>query len=131
MAAIGLIFRRTHRAHYEDKVAADPRIDALRAKMVVTEDKQFSRDHLDPEKRSIANASSLFPRRHEHAAHPSPLPIGHRRRRKEGIPLLRQRPRRPLRRTTARRDMKNSIQSLRIVLNWKRWSSMFSGMIVS
>ena len=37
--------------HYEDKVAADPRIDALRGKMEVVENKQFSRDYLDPEKR--------------------------------------------------------------------------------
>ena len=91
MAAIGLIFGELTAAHYEDKVAADPRIDALRAKMVVTEDKQFSRDYLDPEKRSIANAVQVFfrdgtstPRIEVH------YPIGHRRRRKEGIPLLRQ-----------------------------------------
>ena len=91
MTAIGLIFGNLTAEHYEDKVAADPRIDALRAKMVVAEDRQFSRDYLDPEKRSIANAVQVFfrdgtstPRIEVH------YPIGHRRRRKEGIPLLRQ-----------------------------------------
>ena len=59
MAAIGLIFGELTADHYEDRIAADPRIDALRAKMVVTEDKQYSKDYLDPEKRSIANAMQV------------------------------------------------------------------------
>jgi len=89
MAAIGLIFGELTAAHYEDGVAADPRIDALRAKMVVREDPQYSKDYLDPEKRSIANAVQVFfrdgtkTRRVE--VH---YPIGHRRRRAEGIPEL-------------------------------------------
>ena len=89
MAAIGLIFGSLTAAHYEDVVAADPRIDALRAKMVVAEDPQYSKDYLDPEKRSIANAVQVFfrdgtsTRRVE--VH---YPIGHRRRRAEGIPEL-------------------------------------------
>ncbi len=89
MAAIGLIFGKLTAEHYEDKVAADPRIDALREKMIVAEDKQFSIDYLDPEKRSIANAVQVFfrdgscSRRIE--VH---YPIGHRRRRQEGIPEL-------------------------------------------
>jgi 2-methylcitrate dehydratase len=91
MAAIGLIFGNLTADHYEDKVAADPRIDALRAKMKVTEDKSYSKDYLDPEKRSIANAiqvvfkdGSKTDRVEVH------YPIGHRRRRKEGIPVLQQ-----------------------------------------
>jgi len=91
MAAIGLIFGELTADHYEDKIAADPRIDALRAKMIVTEDKQYSRDYLDPEKRSIANAiqvvftdGSKTDRIEVH------YPIGHRRRRAEGIPVLQQ-----------------------------------------
>ncbi len=91
MTAIGLLFGNLTAEHYEDKVAADPRIDALRAQMVVTEDKQFSRDYLDPEKRSIANAVQVFFRdgtkTERIEVH---FPIGHRRRRKEGIPILQQ-----------------------------------------
>jgi 2-methylcitrate dehydratase PrpD len=91
MTAIGLLFGHLTAEHYEDQVAADPRIDALRAKMIVTEDKEFSRDYLDPEKRSIANAVQVFFRDGTKTdrieVH---FPIGHRRRRKEGIPLLRE-----------------------------------------
>lgn len=89
MAAIGLIFGQLTADHYEDKIAADPRIDALRAKMVVSEDKQYSRDYLDPEKRSIANAVQVFfsdgSKTDKVAVE---YPLGHRRRRHEGIPLL-------------------------------------------
>jgi 2-methylcitrate dehydratase len=91
MTAIGLIHGRLTADHYEDAAAADPRIDALRAKMRVTEDRQYSRDYLDPEKRSIVNAVQVFfrdgtstPRVEVH------YPIGHRRRRAEGIPVLRE-----------------------------------------
>ena len=75
--------------HYEDVVAADPRIDALRAKMVVTEDKTYSADYLDPNKRSIANAVQVFFRdgsKTERIA--VEYPLGHRRRRSEGLPFL-------------------------------------------
>lgn len=89
MAAIGLIFGELRAEHYEDKVAADPRIDELRAKMAVAENKAYSVDYLDPEKRSIANAVQVFfkdgtstERVEVH------YPIGHRRRRAEGIPEL-------------------------------------------
>ena len=89
MAAVGLIFGDLAADHYEDKVARDPRIDALRAKMVVAEDTGYSRDYLDPEKRSIANAVQVFfadgSRTDRVEVH---FPIGHRRRRPEGIPLL-------------------------------------------
>ncbi|MBI3884455.1 MAG: MmgE/PrpD family protein, partial [Opitutae bacterium] len=68
-----------------------PRIDALRAKMVVAEDKSYSKDYLDPEKRSIANAVQVFfkdgTKTEKIEVH---FPIGHRRRRAEGIPVLQQ-----------------------------------------
>src|SRR6202008_1999588 len=56
MTAIGLLFGTLHADHYEDATAQAPRIDALRTKMVVKEDPRYSRDYLDPEKRSIANS---------------------------------------------------------------------------
>ena len=91
MAAIGLIFGQLTAEDYEDKTAADPRIDALRAKMTVTEDKQYSKDYLDPEKRSIANAVQVFFQDGSKTAKVVvEYPLGHRRRRKEGIPLLQQ-----------------------------------------
>jgi 2-methylcitrate dehydratase len=89
MTAIGLIFGNLTAAHYEDDVASDPRIDALREKMVCIEDKDFSADYLAPEKRSIANALQVFfkdgSKTDEVVVE---YPIGHRRRRAEGIPLL-------------------------------------------
>ena len=91
MTAIGLLFGHLTAEHYEDATAADPRIDALRAKMVVTEDKSSSRDYLDPAKRSIANAVQVFftdGTSTEKIA--VEYPIGHRRRRQEAIPLLQQ-----------------------------------------
>src|SRR4029453_1559048 len=70
-------------------VAADPRIDALRAKIVCIEDPQFTKDYHDPEKRSIANALTVhFKDGNSLAEVVVEYPIGHRRRRKEGIPLL-------------------------------------------
>ncbi|HXF65436.1 MAG TPA: bifunctional 2-methylcitrate dehydratase/aconitate hydratase [Burkholderiales bacterium] len=89
MTAIGLIKGNLTAADYEDEAAADPRIDRLRAKMVCVENKQWSRDYLDPAKRSIANAVQVFFRdgsKTERVA--IEYPIGHRRRRKEGVPLL-------------------------------------------
>ena len=94
MTAIGLLFGGLTADHYEDKVAADPRIDLLRAKMTVTEDKAWSRDYLDPDKRSIANAVQVF--FVDGTATPKVVveyPIGHRRRRSEGISLLQQKAR--------------------------------------
>jgi 2-methylcitrate dehydratase len=89
MVAVPLIFGRLTATDYEDDVAADPRIDRLRAKMVCVEDKRFSRDYLDPDKRSIANGITIEladkTRLEEVVVE---YPIGHRRRRKEGIPLL-------------------------------------------
>jgi 2-methylcitrate dehydratase len=91
MTAIGLIFGELTAAHYEDAVAADPRIDALRAKMHVQENRQYSADYLDPSLRSIANAVQVFftdgTKTDKIEVH---FPIGHRRRRAEGIPVLRE-----------------------------------------
>jgi 2-methylcitrate dehydratase len=89
MVAVPLIYGRLTAADYEDAVATDPRIDRLRAKMVCVEDKKFSRDYLDPDKRSIANAITVEladGRKLKEVV--VEYPIGHRRRRKEGIPLL-------------------------------------------
>jgi 2-methylcitrate dehydratase len=89
MVAVPLIFGRLTAADYEDDVAADPRIDALRAKMECVEDKQFSKDYLDPQKRSIANGITVeFADGSKAGEVVVEYPIGHRRRRKEGIPLL-------------------------------------------
>ncbi|MEK7949998.1 bifunctional 2-methylcitrate dehydratase/aconitate hydratase [Luteolibacter soli] len=89
MTAIGLIFGELTADHYEDKIATDPRIDALREKMTVTEDNAYSRDYLDPDKRSIANAIQVFFNDGTSTAKIEvEYPVGHRRRRSEGIPLL-------------------------------------------
>jgi 2-methylcitrate dehydratase len=89
MVAVPLLFGRLTAEDYEDQVARDPRIDALRAKMVVTENAQLSRDYLDPNKRAIGNALQVWfhdGTRTERVA--IDYPIGHRRRRDEGIPQL-------------------------------------------
>jgi 2-methylcitrate dehydratase len=89
MTAIGLIFGELTADHYEDATAADPRVDALRDKMVVVEDPRYSRDYLDPDKRSIPNAVQVrFTDGTETAKVEVEYPVGHRRRRAEGIPLL-------------------------------------------
>jgi 2-methylcitrate dehydratase len=91
MSAVPLIFGRLTAADYEDKVAHDPRIDALRAKMQVRENPQYTKDYFDPDKRYIGNAVQVFfkdgsstDRVEVH------FPIGHRERRAEGIPVLKQ-----------------------------------------
>jgi 2-methylcitrate dehydratase len=89
MTAVGLIFGELTADHYEDKFARDPRIDALRDKMVIIEDARYSEDYLDPEKRSIANAVQVFFKDGSATEKVAvEYPIGHRRRRAEGIPLL-------------------------------------------
>jgi len=94
MTAVGLIFGNLTADDYEDRVAADPRIDALRARMTVAEDRTYSKDYLDPGKRSIANAVQVFFRGGDATDRVEVhFPIGHRRRRAEGIPLLRQKAR--------------------------------------
>jgi len=89
MAAVGLIKGSLTAADYEDAAAADPRIDRLRSKMTCVESKQWSRDYLDPAKRSIANAIQVFfsdGSKTENVA--IEYPLGHRRRRGEGVPQL-------------------------------------------
>ncbi|HSO12986.1 MAG TPA: bifunctional 2-methylcitrate dehydratase/aconitate hydratase [Anaerolineales bacterium] len=89
MTAVPLIFGRLTADDYEDDVAADPRIDSLRAKMQVVENKQYSVDYLDPDKRSIANAVQVFFKDGTSTENVVvEYPIGHRRRRAEGLPLL-------------------------------------------
>jgi 2-methylcitrate dehydratase len=89
MVAVPLIFGRLTAADYEDSVAADPRIDSLREKIVCVEDPQFTKDYHDPEKRSIANGLTMELK--DGTALPEVVveyPIGHRRRRTEGTPVL-------------------------------------------
>jgi 2-methylcitrate dehydratase len=89
MVAIPLIHGSLVAEHYEDDVAADPRIQILRDKMVVTEDKRYSADYHDPEKRSIANAMQIiFKDGSKTEKVEIEYPVGHKRRRAEGIPLL-------------------------------------------
>ena len=89
MVAVPLIFGRLTAEDYEDDVASDPRIDALRAKISCVEDKQFTKDYLDPNRRSIANALTVeFNDGTKLKEVVVEYPIGHKRRRKEGMPLL-------------------------------------------
>ncbi len=89
MVAIGLLQGDLRADHYEDVVAADPRIDQLREKMHVSENVQFSRDYHDPDKRSIANSIKLiFNDGSQSDLVTVEYPIGHKRRRAEGIPVL-------------------------------------------
>lgn len=89
MMAVGMIYGTMTAEHYEDHIAADPRIDKLRAKMKLSESAQFERDYHDPAKRSNANSIHVYFKDGTKA----PLsvveyPLGHRRRRKEGIPAV-------------------------------------------
>lgn len=89
MVAAGLIFGNLTAEYYEDTFATDSRIDALRHKMQVVEDPNFSRDYLDPHKRSIANAVQVFFKDGTHTEKVIvEYPLGHKRRREQGIPLL-------------------------------------------
>jgi 2-methylcitrate dehydratase len=89
MMAVPLLFGRLTAADYENEVAGDPRIDALRARIECVEDPRFTRDYHDPEKRSIANAVTVKLKDGRTLDEVVvEYPIGHRRRRQEGIPLL-------------------------------------------
>jgi 2-methylcitrate dehydratase len=89
MVAVPMIFGRLTAADYEDDVAADPRIDKLRDKMICVENKQFTRDYHDPDKRSIANGITVEFRDGSRLKEVVvEYPIGHKRRRKEGMPVL-------------------------------------------
>jgi len=89
MVAVPLLFGRLTAADYEDSVASDPRIDSLRNKIICAEDKRFSRDYHDPKKRSIANALTVeFKDGSKLPEVVVEYPLGHKRRRKEGMPIL-------------------------------------------
>ncbi|WNL47600.1 bifunctional 2-methylcitrate dehydratase/aconitate hydratase [Dyella sp. BiH032] len=89
MVAVPLIFGRLTAEDYGDEVSADPRIDALREKMVVSENPRFTQDYFDPDKRYIGNAVQVFFKDGSCTEKVSvDYPIGHRRRRAEGIPVL-------------------------------------------
>ena len=89
MVAIPLLFGRLTAADYEDEIAHDPRVDALRARMQVRENPGFTRDYYAPDKRYIGNAVQVFFK--DGTASPRvevDYPIGHRKRRAEGMPVL-------------------------------------------
>ncbi len=87
--AIGLLFGQLTAEHYEKATAQDPRIDALRQKMQVAENPEFSKNYLDPEKRSIGNAIQIFFNDGSYTEEVAiEYPIGHRKRRNEGVPIL-------------------------------------------
>jgi 2-methylcitrate dehydratase len=89
MTAVALLRGGLTAEDYEDRAAADPRIDALRGKMVCVEEPRYTRDYLDPEKRSIANAVQVFFQDGTRTGNIAvEYPIGHRRRRAEAAPLL-------------------------------------------
>ncbi|WP_101845318.1 bifunctional 2-methylcitrate dehydratase/aconitate hydratase [Halobacillus sp. Marseille-P3879] len=89
ITAIGLLYGSLNADHYEDEVARNPEIDRLRNVMETIESEQFSKDYLDPHKRSIANAVQVFFNDGSHTEQVTiEYPIGHRRRREEGLPLL-------------------------------------------
>ncbi|QOW25047.1 bifunctional 2-methylcitrate dehydratase/aconitate hydratase [Lysobacter sp. H23M47] len=89
MVAVPLLFGRLTADDYGDAVAADPRIDALRDKMTVSEDPRFTRDYSDPAKRYIGNSVQVFFKDGSHTRKITvDVPIGHRERRAEGVPVL-------------------------------------------
>jgi 2-methylcitrate dehydratase len=89
LVAVALLHGKLTAEDYEDSVAADPRIDLLRAKMEVVEEPRYSRDYLDPDKRSIANAVQVeFQDGSRSERVEVEYPLGHRRRRDEARPLL-------------------------------------------
>ncbi len=89
MTAVGLLKGDLEATDYEDEVASDKRIDFLREKMVIEEDKRYSKEYLEVDKRSIPNALQIFFKDGSSTNKVEvEYPLGHRRRRKEGIPIL-------------------------------------------
>jgi 2-methylcitrate dehydratase len=89
MTAVALLKGDLIAEDYEDDVAADPRIDELRSKMLIEEDERYSKEYLEADKRSIANAIQIwFKDGSTTEKIEVEYPIGHRRRREQGIPLL-------------------------------------------
>lgn len=122
MVAVPLLLGRLTAADYEDDVAADPRIDALRARIRCVEEPQFTADYHDPDKRSIANGLTVHFR--DGSALDEVLveyPIGHPRRRDEGLPLLEEK----FRRNLARRfDAARQQRILDVALDQARLEAM-------
>jgi 2-methylcitrate dehydratase len=91
MVAVAMIFGDLTAEMYEDAFARDERIDALRQKMQVIENPRYSKEYLDPDKRSIANAVQVFFTDGTSTDRVEvEYPVGHRRRRAEAIPLLKE-----------------------------------------
>jgi 2-methylcitrate dehydratase len=89
MVAVPLIFGRLTAADYEDTVASDPRIDAMRSKMQVRENTTFTQEYYASDKRYIGNAVQVFFKDGTSTARVAvDFPIGHRKRREEGMPVL-------------------------------------------
>ena len=89
MTAIGLLKGDLVAEDYEDDVASDPRVDQLREKMFIEEDNRYSQEYLEADKRSIANSIQIFFKDGSSTEKIEvEYPIGHRRRREQGIPLL-------------------------------------------
>jgi len=89
MVAVAILFGRLTAEDYEDNVAIDARIDKLRDRIVCVEDKQFTKDYYDPEKRSIANALTVELKDGKKMKEiVVEYPLGHKRRRKDGMPIL-------------------------------------------
>jgi 2-methylcitrate dehydratase len=89
MVAIPLIHGTLVAEHYEDTFANDPRVDQLRNKMEVVVDPRYTKEYLEADKRSIANAVQIFYKDGTQSEKVEvEYPIGHKRRRVEGIPLL-------------------------------------------
>jgi len=125
MIAVPLLFGQLTASDYEDKVARDPkwgpRIDAIRERITCVEEPQFTRDYHDPEKRSIANSLRMELNDGTVLEETVEYPIGHRRRREEGMPLLIEKFRTNLRRRFAE-DRQQRI--LEVSLNPARLDAM-------
>jgi len=121
MIAVGLLKGDLTAEDYEDKVASDPRIDALRDKMMVTEDERFTREYLEADKRAIGNSIQVF---FTDGTTTNNIvvdyPVGHRRRRDEGIPLLKEKFERYLR---GRISQKKADQLLDLCADQNRFES--------
>lgn len=114
MVAVPLIFGALTAESYEDRVAADPRIDTLREKMTVSENERFTRDYFDPERRAIGNAVQVYFKDGSSTERVAvDYPVGHRRRREEGIPLLEDKFERAIRGQWARRTAERIVSTTR------------------
>ena len=90
IVAVGLLYGELRAEHYGDEIASEPCLDALREKMIVEEEPRYSREYLEADKRSIANQITVFLKNGETVGPVEvEYPVGHKRRRSEGIPLLR------------------------------------------